>query len=242
MIIFNWLIKRYNVFNASRELKRYSRIIKRESENVSIDDLISLVYDKYERFFNIKQVRSEITDLCNFVKDKNLNCILEIGTASGGSLFLLSKLLSKNGTIISIDLPEGLFGGGYPSYKPGFYKSFVEGDQKMHLLRGDSHANETYNSLKELLGDVKVDLLFIDGDHSYEGVKRDFNIYREIVAEGGIIMLHDVAPHKKDSLCKVNLFWEELKPEFEGATEFIENWNQNWAGIGVVYNSRKNNG
>jgi hypothetical protein len=39
--------------------------------------------------------------------------------------------------------------------------------------------------------DIKIDVLFIDGDHSYEGVKLDFDLYSNILSDKGIIMIHD---------------------------------------------------
>ena len=37
-----------------------------------------------------------------------------------------------------------------------------------------------------------LDLLFIDGDHSYDGVRADFELYGRLVRPGGLIALHDV--------------------------------------------------
>jgi hypothetical protein len=39
--------------------------------------------------------------------------------------------------------------------------------------------------------DIKIDVLFIDGDHSYNGVKLDFDLYSTILSDKGIIMIHD---------------------------------------------------
>ena len=39
--------------------------------------------------------------------------------------------------------------------------------------------------------DIKIDYLHIDGDHSYEGVKKDFELYSTIMSENGIITIHD---------------------------------------------------
>ena len=39
--------------------------------------------------------------------------------------------------------------------------------------------------------DIKIDYLHIDGDHSYEGVKKDFELYSKIMSENGIITIHD---------------------------------------------------
>lgn len=39
------------------------------------------------------------------------------------------------------------------------------------------------------------DLVFIDGDHSYNGVRRDFETYMPFVARGGIVAFHDTWPN-----------------------------------------------
>ena len=41
------------------------------------------------------------------------------------------------------------------------------------------------------LADVQVDFLFIDGDHRYEGLKSDWEAWRDLVAPGAIVGLHD---------------------------------------------------
>ena len=40
----------------------------------------------------------------------------------------------------------------------------------------------------------KLDFLFIDGDHSYDGVKADFEMYAPMVRPGGLIAFHDINP------------------------------------------------
>ena len=39
--------------------------------------------------------------------------------------------------------------------------------------------------------DRKIDLLFIDGDHTYEGVKTDWDLFMPFVSEFGIVVFHD---------------------------------------------------
>jgi len=46
-----------------------------------------------------------------------------------------------------------------------------------------------------------IDLLFIDGNHSYEAVRRDFEEWSRFVKPGGFLAMHDVSedpsyPHK----------------------------------------------
>jgi predicted O-methyltransferase YrrM len=129
---------------------------------------------------------------------------------------------------------------------------------EMQFIRADSHAADTQEEVAAAV-DGGVDLLFIDGDHTYEGVKQDFEMYRQFVADGGLIALHDIVPHPKSKAvvgdrrytvvdieerhlswssghpdCNVNQFWTELADEYE--TEMIiSHPQQTWAGIGVVY-------
>ena len=56
--------------------------------------------------------------------------------------------------------------------------------------------SQDYLNHKEALGDV--DLLYIDGDHSYEGISHDFNEYHKILKQNAIIVTHDVDPVLKE--------------------------------------------
>jgi len=202
-------------------------------KNYDVEKLVDFVLNDPVRIIKPLQVREEILSLLKFVKKSKPKNILEIGTAKGGTLFLFSKIASSDATIISVDLPKGEFGGGYPKWKKSLYKSFKKENQKIHLLRENSHSKKTLEKVKKILGDEKLDFLFIDGDHSYGGVKKDFEMYSELVGEKGVIAFHDVAEHKKEFDCHVDKLWKEIKKENK-FIEFINDYNQGWGGIGVV--------
>lgn len=73
--------------------------------------------------------------------------------------------------------------------------------------------------------DIQIDFLFIDGDHSYEGVKSDFELYSNLLSPKGIIVLHDT-----DSLYEETLIVsEDAKKDyyrFDGPSKLIDELKQ----------------
>lgn len=45
----------------------------------------------------------------------------------------------------------------------------------------------------------KIDLLYIDGDHSYEGITHDFTQFHSRLADNAIVLAHDVDPSLRES-------------------------------------------
>lgn len=75
-----------------------------------------------------------------------------------------------------------------------------------HIIYADSQTPLAVNAVRNALNDRQVDFLYIDGDHSYEGVKNDFLNFEPFVRNGGLIGFHDT------QICPgVVLFIEQLK-------------------------------
>jgi len=74
--------------------------------------------------------------------------------------------------------------------------------------------------------DIKIDVLFIDGDHSYEGVKSDFELYSTILSEKGIIMLHDTDEKYEETLI-VSDDAKNNHHRFDGPSKFIKELQEN---------------
>jgi predicted O-methyltransferase YrrM len=75
------------------------------------------------------QVRGEILGLLDEVCTLNPRRVLEVGTANGGTSFLLSQVSHPDATIVSIDLPGGKFGEGYAIWRAPLYVRFARGQQ-----------------------------------------------------------------------------------------------------------------
>ncbi len=180
------------------------------------------------------QVKEEITELLWTVAKNKPKLVLEIGTAGGGTLFLISRVASPDASIISLDLPGGSFGGGYSPNKLPFFKTFATQNQKMYFIREDSHLLQTFHSVEGILKERKLDFLFIDGDHTYNGAKKDFEMYNKLVKKGGIIAFHDIVPGGTESVGGVPRLWNEIKHSYN-YSEIVKDWNQGGYGIGILH-------
>ena len=181
---------------------------------------------------------TEFAPLFRLLKRRKLKSIVEIGTAQGGTLYAWCKIAHSDALIVSIDLPGGPFGGGYTLKDMKRFRKYKRKNQQLYFLRKDSHKQETKNKLTELLDGRKIDFLFIDGDHRYRGVKKDFQLYSSLVKQNGLIVFHDILFHPKVPACKVDKFWDEIKNKYKHV-EFIDReddrgWGP-WGGIGVLY-------
>jgi len=74
--------------------------------------------------------------------------------------------------------------------------------------------------------DIKIDYLHIDGEHSYEGVKKDFELYSTIISENGIITIHDTDKKYHDTFIVTENSKEDFVP-FDGPTKFIKELEKN---------------
>jgi predicted O-methyltransferase YrrM len=113
---------------------------------------------------------------------------------------------------------------------------------QFHAIRGSSYAPETVGRVRRRLGDRKIDLLFIDGDHRYAGVAADLAQYAPLVAPEGLIAVHDIVPTRQAGdpiktqrwVGGVPQFWQELRSNASEHWEFVADHNQEGFGIGVV--------
>ncbi len=204
----------------------------------SIADFVNLAYSFRYKDISIEpiQIKDEFYALREILWKIRPKTLLEIGTANGGTLFLLSKIASDDGTIISVDLPGGSYGGGYPDWKVPLYESFASSKQKIHLIRADSHDKIALDKVIKILGQKRLDFLFINGDHTYDGVKKDFEMYAPLVADEGIIAFHDIVIHPLETGAEVHRFWNEIRDKYK-YVEMVKSESQNWAGIGLLFKS-----
>ena len=101
--------------------------------------------------------------------------------------------------------------------------------QQFKILYGASSSSRKGIPLIKGLWDKSIDFLFVDGDHSFESVKSDLELYEPFVTKGGVIACHDYDGITKNSITtyfadKKDKFFEFLlKDDGRTPTEFHNN-------------------
>jgi cephalosporin hydroxylase len=178
------------------------------------------------------QIPSEISRLLTYLNKMSPLSICEIGTESCGTSLLLCRKLASLQQFIGVDL----FVRNMPRIK-----QFAPPKLKVHFVNGPSTSPRAIRKVSGLLAEKLLDVLFIDGNHHYMGVRGDFLAYSRLVRPGGVIVFHDIVPdyfarfgrvtHR--SAGGVPQFWTQIKTYFL-YEEFVDDWNQDGFGIGVL--------
>ncbi|MBL4820304.1 MAG: class I SAM-dependent methyltransferase [Gammaproteobacteria bacterium] len=136
------------------------------------------------------------------------SCVVELGTYSGLSFFTFCQSMIENdveGIAYAIDTWEG-------DEHTGNY-----GDSIFRQV--DDHARDYYRGISYLLrmrfseaanqfDKESIDLLHIDGLHTYDAVREDFETWYPKVKPGGIVLFHDIEARMPGF--GVRKFWQEL--------------------------------
>src|SRR5207244_3151172 len=167
--------------------------LNKRTLSLSDSELVREVLGYCDGFLEPNQYQKEIVQLLAEVRALAPRTVLEIGTSMGGTLYLWTRIAQPDATIITLDIPKNAPGFGYSPFRRAAYRRFPQQKQTLHLLCEDSHAPDTLRFVRDLFGGRGVDFLFIDGDHYYDGVRQDWEMYAPLVKAGGIIAFHDVA-------------------------------------------------
>lgn len=187
-----------------------------------LQDYVNSVRDRYRML----QVQFEIVEATKFLRERKLTNFLEIGSHSGGTFGCWAGVIG--GKKLSIDLPA-------PMVDIRLRDACWQDDfDNVHIYHGDSHAPEALAWAENILNGEKVDFLFIDGDHSHHGCLYDYQMYKHLVTDTGVIGFHDIVNSDKHHSegCFVDKVWEELREPDMNMVEF--RGNHLWGGIGFL--------
>lgn len=108
----------------------------------------------------------------------------------------------------------------------------VKGISYRSWYNSDSHDPKVLETLKIYI--PEIDFLFIDGDHSYEGVKKDWEMYGSLVRKGGIVVFHDCIYTSDDPNAPVQVkpLWDDLNKSYP----YVEiKTTEKSTGMGVLF-------
>ena len=133
---------------------------------------------------------------------------VELGSYNGLSFFAFCQAMQEHridGLAYAVDCWAG-------DFQTGEYDESVFQSVKQHArehYRGFAYLLKMY--FEQALGqfeDESIDLLHIDGLHTYDAVRGDFDAWYPKVAPGGVVLLHDVVARLEEF--GVYRFWNEL--------------------------------
>lgn len=148
--------------------------------------------------------------------------LLSIGVMHGGAEWHVARVFRQHGKeieITSVDLLER------PEAARTFQDARERFGQSLRLVVGDSTSPEVRQQLDET-----YDAVFIDGDHTYRGARRDWELAQALHAR--VVGFHDIVDshwHVANRCC-VSRLWAEI----QASQETQERSSRDWGGVGVV--------
>lgn len=201
-------------FNSWRDLshaeffRHYDGIVNQE-----------ILGDKERVFFTESrgavQAFAELKVMVDMFRQLDPSYVLEIGQYYGGTLWYWMNEARSDAVIVGVDIDHSRL------------QPYVNRD-KVVLIEGDSSSEETLLAVKRAV--PHLDFLFIDGDHKYSSVLKDYTMYEPLVRRGGVIIMHDV--HKRH-YNEVRLVWMRVRNQHQWY-EYIADRAESIYGIGII--------
>lgn len=152
--------------------------------------------------YKAQQRSAEFAQVLELVSNLNPQIMLEIGCADGGTLFAWTQICTEVYGI-TFDNELGTVDAN------GLHVYFDKRTFGAMVYYGDSHDQSALDWITEQLDGRELDLLHIDGDHTYRGVSLDWDMYSPLVRQDGLVLIHDVG-HAKKWFPGLWQWWEEL--------------------------------
>lgn len=168
---------------------------------------------------NASQEETELFQLINFMRERNLKRYLEIGARHGDTFHEVMLALRKKGFGLAVDMPAGLWGikRSDEQLAKAIDDLRTRRGYNVHLLLGDSAAVTTVSGVRQF---APFDIALIDGDHRYGPALKDFTNYAPMCQ---YVAFHDIVGYKEGTTgdkgirigVEVPRLWAELKKRYK---------------------------
>lgn len=176
---------------------------------------------------------AELVSLIALLKRENVRNYLEIGVRYGGSFEGVLMALGPQSSGVAIDFPGHHFGDKHsvPILLSTIARLKRNGRLVEDVIFGPSAAPEVVDRAGAA---GPYDAVLIDGDHSYDAVKRDFELYAPMAR---LVILHDIAAgersrSKDGRAVEVEPFWHEIRGRYKHIEIVAPN---SLMGVGVLW-------
>jgi len=188
--------------------------------NISVEGLVKRIM--YISEWRPLQWKEEMVDFLNFLNTLKPKKVLEIGIANGGTSLLLANGIKNEHKTYGIDI-----------WIRDKVKDILV-KKGINVTIGDSKLMCRYLEMEG-----PFDVIFVDGDHTLNGVAADFQNYFNLLSADGIMAFHDINTNTIDDPgCHVHEFWEEIKHRFRTKEINYAPPNKGY-GIGIIFKEGK---
>jgi cephalosporin hydroxylase len=176
--------------------------------------------------YALPQNVDELNFMLGVIKKIGARSLLEVGSNFGGNLKQMASVMPQGSLIVSVDLPcdaTPKWLNPLDTLKATCKELGLLG-ARVELFVGNSHSTQVVEAVRKF---APFDFAFIDGDHSYEGVKADWENYGPMAK---VVAFHDTG----GAVEGCSRFWQELKATGKYRTDEIVGRGISF-GIGIVY-------
>lgn len=177
------------------------------------------------------QDEAELRSFLDLLTARDVRSYLEIGARHGDTFYEVMRRLPPGSIGVAVDLPGGAWGTeSSVAHLKHACNELRSLGYRIHMVLGDSGSERVIERVSQY---GPYDAILIDGDHRYEGVKRDWQNYGRA---GALVAFHDIAGEgqvqpSSGLIVEVPRLWRELK-EGQEHVEFIAPGSA--MGIGVL--------
>lgn len=185
------------------------------------------------------------------LRPKNILCV---GSMYGFIPYMLAKACMENGSG-HVDFVDAAYDFNDATYRnnhyfgQGFWKRVKPNVHFSYLLKRD-YISTHIMTLEDFIHThpIKYDYVYLDGDHSYKGLRRDINLVWPMLRQNGLLVLHDIEFDFKKSLKRIDgMFRQKVEHVSFGVQEIWQKFGMfrhtlpilnGYSGIGFILKTK----